>query len=65
MAGKYSFAAKNAGKQCNFEVSAETREEVITKAKEHASMCNVCKDINEQQLSAAIKETPQTAPAQQ
>jgi predicted small metal-binding protein len=65
MAGKYNFAAKNAGKQCNFEVSAETREEVMAKAKEHASMCNICKDINEQQLSAAIKETPSTAQPQQ
>jgi predicted small metal-binding protein len=65
MTGKYSFAAKNAGKQCNFEVSAETKEEVIAKAKEHAGMCSVCKDINEQQLNAAIKETPQAAQPQQ
>ncbi|MCL5008342.1 MAG: DUF1059 domain-containing protein [Candidatus Marsarchaeota archaeon] len=54
--GKYSFSARKAGKNCDFQFASDAREEVIAKAKEHVASCNVCADLKEEQLAAAIEQ---------
>ena len=54
--GKYSFSARKAGKNCDFQFASDAREEVVAKAKEHAASCVVCTGLNEQQLNEAVEE---------
>ena len=54
--GRYKFAAREAGSECQFEAAAEEREQLVEQIKEHGKTCQACSNLNEADIQAAIKE---------
>ncbi|MCL5440361.1 MAG: DUF1059 domain-containing protein [Candidatus Marsarchaeota archaeon] len=54
--GRYRFAAKEAGSECQFEAAAEEREQLVEQIKEHGRSCQHCANLKEADIEAAIRE---------